>query len=379
MGNDRRDPRRRTENMGEMRALRILQGEKTPTLEKVEVPSVGPQDVLIKVKAAGLQPGPLNVAKMGRLTHLPATLGHEIAGVVEAVGESVRSVQPGSRVRVHPGLSCRACEYCLSDRDQMCEQAGVMGFNGFSADIPLFEHYRDGGLADYVRAPQWLVDKLPENVSFEVGSKVQDLATAFNALRQADLQPGSTVIVTACTGAMGASLIKIAHFFGVHKLILVGRSTQRLEAVAKLASVQCDLVAMDKLPEDWATKGGLVRALQRVVPHGGADALIDFLPSGQAILQIIQALRVNGVLVHVGGNSASLDLPLAFVMVKCWRIVGARMHSRKDAHTILKWLQEGRFSAEDLITHRWKFDDWNEALALVLDRSEPMYMSVVIP
>lgn len=365
--------------MGQMRALRILQGERTPTIETVDVPSVGSRDVLIKVKAAGLTPGPFTVAKMGRLTHLPATLGHEIAGVVEAIGESVRNVQLGSRVRLHPGLSCGSCDYCLSNRDQMCGQAGIMGFQGFGTDIPFFEQYRHGGLADYVRAPEWLVDSLPDDVSFEVGSKVHDLATALNVLRQADLQPGSTVIVTACTGAMGGSVLKIAHFFGVHKLILVGRSKQRLEAVAKFTSVHCDLVAMDELPEDWATKGGLVQSLKRVVPDGGADAIIDLIGSGQAILQVIQALRVNGVLVHLGGNSASLDLPLVFVMAKCWRIVGTRMHSRNDAQTILKWLREGRFSAEDLITHRWEFDQWNEALTRLQDRSEPMYMSVILP
>lgn len=349
-----------------------------PTLENVEVPSVGPQDVLIRVKAAGLTPGPFNLAKTGRLTHIPATLGHEVAGVVETVGESVKQVQPGSRVRVHPGLSCRSCDYCLSNRDQMCRQAGVMGFQGFGNDIPLFERYRNGGLADYVRAPEWLVDKLPDNVSFEVGSKVQDLATAVNVLRQADLKPGSTVIVTASTGAMGVSVLKIAHLFGVHRLVLVGRSTQRLEAVAKLTSIHCDLVAMDQLPEDWATKGGLVQRIKRILSDE-ADAIIDLMPSSQAILQIIQALRVNGVLVHIGGNSASLDLPLAFVMAKCWRIVGTRMHSRNDAQTILKWLQEGHFSAEDLITHRWRFEEWNEALDRLQDRSEPMYMSVILP
>ncbi|KAL6247646.1 hypothetical protein RBB50_004994 [Rhinocladiella similis] len=362
-----------------MRALKILQGERTPTLENVEVPEIGPHDVLIKVKAAGLTPGPFNLASSGRLTHLPMTLGHEVAGVVEAVGESVRHVQPGSRVRIHPGLSCRSCEFCLSDRDHMCAQGGIMGFQGFSDDIPLFEHYRNGGLADYVRAPEWSVDKLPENVSFELGSKVHDLATALNVLRQADLQPGSTVIVTACTGGMGASVLKIAHFFGVHRLILVGRSMQRLEAVANLTSIHCDFVALDQLSEDWATKGELVKELKKILPVGGADAIIDLMPSGQAILQIIQALRVNGVLVHIGGNSASLNLPLVLFMVNCWRIVGTRMHSKRDAKTILKWLQEGRFGAEELITHRWRFDQWNEALALLQDRSDPMYMSVVIP
>lgn len=90
-----------------------------------------------------------------------------------------------------------------------------MRFMEYGNEVPLFKQYRDGGLAQFVRAPEWLVDEVPDGVSFGLGSKVQDLATAYNALKQADLSPGSVVIVTAPTGAMGVSILKIAHFFGM--------------------------------------------------------------------------------------------------------------------------------------------------------------------
>ena len=79
-----------------------------------------------------------------------------------------------------------------------------MGFQGFGKGrMPLYEKYHDGGVADFIRVPATLIDLLPDNVSFDVGAKVQDLANAVRALRAAELDPGSTVAITSSTGAMG--------------------------------------------------------------------------------------------------------------------------------------------------------------------------------
>jgi threonine dehydrogenase-like Zn-dependent dehydrogenase len=362
--------------MAQMKAVRVDEGERKASLKVVDVPSVGPQDVLIKVRAAGLQPGPLTMTKMGRLSPLPATLGHEIAGEVHQVGELVQNVRVGDRVRVHPMLACRACEFCLTGRDQMCTHGGVLGFQAFGKDVPLFKRYRDGGLAEFARAPEWLVDKLPDSVSFEVGSKIQDLATAYNVLQLAELRPGSTVIVTAPTGAMGVSILKIAHFFGVQRIILVGRSEERIEAVTKLTTIKTDVVATETIPQEALEKGQLVGRLKGLVPHG-ADAIIDLLPSGPLVSQVIHGLKCNGVLVHLGSNVAKLEIPLLLMMMNCWKLIGARMHTRQHAQTTLKWLAEGQLQVDDLITHRWTLDQVDEAMTHIQERSLPIWMSVI--
>jgi D-arabinose 1-dehydrogenase-like Zn-dependent alcohol dehydrogenase len=364
--------------MAQMKAVRVEEGDRKPNLSVIDIPSVGPQDVLIKVRAAGLQPGPITLTQAGRLVSLPVTLGHEIAGEVHQVGELVQKLQVGDRVRVHPSLSCRACDFCLTERDQMCIQGGLMGFQGFGKEIPLFERYRDGGLAEFMRAPEWLVDVLPDTVSFEVGSKIQDLATAYNVLKQADLRPGSIIIVTAPTGAMGVSILKIAHLFGIQRLILVGRSIERLEAVRKLTLLKTDIVATDTFSKEALEKGELVGRLKGLLPQG-ADAIIDLLSSGTLVSQVIHGLKCNGVLVHLGGNVAKLEIPLLLMMMNCWKLAGTRMHSRKDAQTILKWLADGHLQAEELITHRWTLDQIDEAILQLQERSLPIWMSVVNP
>ncbi len=366
---------------GRMRALRAHAPSEQPKLELVDVPIIGPQDVLIKVASAGLVPGAFTMLKQGRLSILPTTLGHNVAGVVEKVGNLVDTVRVGQRVRLHPNVGCGTCSYCTTDRDQMCPEAGIIGFAGFGAGrMPLYEQYHDGGLADYVRAPSSRVDVLPENVNFDVGAKIHDLANAMRVLKMADLLPGATVLITAPTGSMGAACIKLAPFFGIGRLILVGRSMDRLEAVKKLTSINCDLVALGDLGDDWPTTKALVRRLRELV-SSGVDAIIDFTPSGATtdIYQIMGALAVNGTMVHMGGNAATLPLPLIVVMINCWRIVGTRNHSRADAKTVLRWLGDGRLNVDDLITHRFKLEDIDEAITRLQDRSLPVMMMVINP
>ncbi|KAK5046533.1 hypothetical protein LTR84_008336 [Exophiala bonariae] len=360
-----------------MQALRMQRGASQENLETVPIPVVGPLDVLVKVKAAGLAPGVLSLGRAGLLQMLPATLGHEIAGVVEAVGAEVKTVQLGSRVRIHSNVSCRCCEFCLTDRDQMCSEAGLMGFQGFTKKKgTLFERYRDGGLAEFIRAPFWLVDELPENVSFEVGAKLHEVATALCTLKKANLKLGSTIIVTAATGAVGTCLLKLAEFFGISRIIIIGRSTERLEAVKKLTSVKVDIVALDTLSQNWRGERGLAREIARVVPEG-ANAFIDLTPEGTELWQALSGLGTNGTLVHLGANSSVLPLPMVAIMTNCWTIVGTRNHSRNDALTVISWLRTGRLNMNDLITHKWAFAEVETAIQKIRDRSFPIWMCVI--
>ena len=154
-----------------------------------------------------------------------------------------------------------------------------MGFQKYGQKWPLFEKYRDGGLTEYIRAPFWLIDELPDSISFDVASKVNEMATALCTLKKANLQPGSTVIITSPTGSVGTSMLKMAHQFPISRIVLVGRSSERLEAVRKLTSIRVDKIAIDQLPDDWESNGGLRQAMLELLPDK-ADAFIDLTPSG---------------------------------------------------------------------------------------------------
>jgi threonine dehydrogenase-like Zn-dependent dehydrogenase len=350
------------------------------TVERIAVPEPTPIDVVVKVASAGLAPGMTHLLKMGAFKHLPTTLGHEAAGIVSAVGDGVDGISVGDRVRVHPNLNCRNCSYCRSDRDMMCPQQAMLGHAAFStASLPLYAEYHDGGLAEYVRVPHWLVDPLPESVSFDVGAKVHDLANALRALKCAQLPVGSTLVVTAATGTMGTATVKLAPLFGVSRIVLVGRSAERLHDVASLAGdVDLDVVALEELSDDWGNIGALTQQLRRLVPCG-ADAVIDFIPEGPGTGQAMAALATGGTLVHMGANLTPLPFPAIALMTNCWRFVGTRACTRNDAEEVLGMLASGALDVEELITHHFPLSDVAVAIEAMQQRSDPMWMTVVHP
>ena len=363
-----------------MLAARAHRGSEQIRVEKIAVPQPNPIDVIVKVASAGLAPGMINLLRMGAFKHLPTTLGHEAAGTVAAVGGDVEGIAVGERVRVHPNLNCRSCAYCRSDRDMMCPQQAMIGHAAFSTHpMPLYDEYHDGGLAEYLRVPHWLIDPLPDSVSFDVGAKVHDLANALRALKCAALPVSSTVIVTAATGTMGTATVKLAPHLGVARLILVGRSRERLADVQSLTGqIPTEVVALEDLTDDWQNAGGLTEALRGLAPDG-ADAVIDYIPGGPATGQSMGALATGGTLVHMGANPSPLSLPAIAMMVNCWRFVGTRACTRTDAAQILALLGSGQLNSEDLITQRFALTDAVEAIDAMQQRRSPMWMTVVHP
>ncbi len=199
--------------------------------------------------------------------------------------------------------------------------------------MPLYDEYHNGGLAEYVRVPHWLVDKLPDSVSFDVAAKVHDLANALRTVKCANLEFGSTIVVTAATGTMGSATVKLAEHLGVGRMILVGRNAERLAAVAQLSgSVPVDTLSFSDLPEDWVQTGGLTRRLREMAPEG-IDGVIDYLTDhAEGVSQAMMATAQGGTLVHMGGNLVPIAIPPLLMMTNCWRFVGTRGISRERRH-----------------------------------------------
>ncbi|WP_020389723.1 alcohol dehydrogenase catalytic domain-containing protein [Kribbella catacumbae] len=363
-----------------MLAVRAHDGESGLVVEEVPVPKPGLGEVVVKVESAGLAPGMMSLLKMGAFKQLPTILGHEIAGTVSEIGSDVPGFSAGERVRVHPQLTCGRCVHCRSDREMLCAQYAMIGHAAFSnGPLPLYERYHDGGLAEYVRVPHWLVDRLPENVSFDVGAKMHDLANAVRILKVAELPRAATVVITAATGTMGTATVKFAKQFGVGRLILVGRSAERLRAVEQLADgIPVDSIATENLPEGWESANDLTQALRRLVPQG-VDAVLDFVPASPITGHAMAALATGGVLAHMGGNTIPLPIPPIAMMGNCWRFIGTRGTTRNDVVDVLRLLEIGAVNVDDLITHHFPLAETVTAIQQMQQREKPMWMTIVNP
>src|SRR5437773_11959 len=165
-----------------MKAIRLIQPAQRLQSQQLEVPTVGPMDVLVRVKAAGICHSDAHYrAGRSKVEPLPLTLGHEVAGVVAQVGAEVGNVRVGQRVCVHYLATCGECEFCQRGSEQFCVGGAMIG------------KHRDGGYAEFMRMPSRSVFQLPDEIPFEHGAVVMcSAATSLHALNKARLKPGES-------------------------------------------------------------------------------------------------------------------------------------------------------------------------------------------
>lgn len=352
-----------------MLAARAYAGETEFALEDISVPEIAAGEALVHVRASGLAPGIPILWAAGMIKLLPATLGHEIAGEVAEVGPGVDAFAPGDRVRVHPNLTCGRCARCLNDEEQMCSACSMIGFAVFGPDaMPLFERYHDGGLAEYVRVPASLLDPLPENIPFDVAAKIHDIAGVNRSITVAGVDVGDTLVLTSGTGALGGVTVRLAEHRGLARVVVVGRSRERLEQIKELAPRIVEVVALDELGDGWQQSDAVSDAIRELAPDG-ADAVIDYTPEGPLPWHAARAMRVGGTLVIRAARRGAAELPMLELMHSCWQLVGTRNGTRRDAIAVTRLLASGHLEAADLFTHRLPLEQVNDGLAAMRDRS----------
>ena len=189
-----------------MRAIRLTAPGRPVELHDVPVPSLGPRDVLVRVRAAGVCHSDAHY-RAGRspARPLPLTLGHEVAGEVERVGELVTRVRPGDRVCLHYLIACADCYHCSRGSEQFCATGSMIG------------HFRDGGWAEYIAVPERNAVRLPDEISFAHGAVLMcSSATSLHALRKGRITGGESVAVFG-VGGLGMSAVQLARALGVQR------------------------------------------------------------------------------------------------------------------------------------------------------------------
>jgi threonine dehydrogenase-like Zn-dependent dehydrogenase len=361
---------------GTMVAARAYAGESSLRLEEIPIPELGPGDVLVRVAATGLGPAPVFWWQFGLTRPLPVTPGHEIAGAVAEVGGDVAGFEPGQPVRVHANLTCRDCVLCRTDRESFCSQASIIGGIVYSPEgAALNAPYHDGGLAEYVKVPAHLLDRLPPGLPLQEAARFHDLGVASRALKLAALQPGAAIVVTAATGAMGAATIRLAPFHGVGRVIAIGRSRERLERVKALDPGLVEVIALEELPPSWS-EGELISAIRALAP-GGPEAVIDYLGHSQVTAGAALSMRNCGTVVLVGAGMEPLGIPTTLLIVRGIRVTGTRSCSRSDPQELIELTAAGRLQTADLTSHQFQLADVNQAVEELQTRKLGAWMVTI--
>ncbi len=317
--------------------------------ERIEVhptplPSPGPGDVLLRVRACGICGSDLHFYH-GAFPAMPnVPPGHEFAGEVVAPGEGVQGFSRGQRVVVEPLRTCRDCSYCRTGRYQLCPRRVLLG------------SFAPGGLAQYVTVPAYTLYPLPDDLDFELGALVEPLAVAVHGLHLVDLSVGERVLVLG-SGSIGLLAVLAARAAGAAEVIATYRHEHQgraaLAAGASRAVPDGEAAALDKEGIDVVveTVGGAAPTL--------AQALALVRPAGR--------ISVLGLFTQPAQVNA-----LAF-MLKEARMAGAITYCRPGQHSdfdvALGILQAQPDRARALITHRFPLEQAAQAFATAADKS----------
>ena len=263
-----------------MRAVQAVTAGEPFVVTELPVPEPGRGQVRVKVHACGVCGGDA-VARynlMGAI--LPRVPGHEIAGVVDAVGAGVTQWKPGDRVGIGwQGGYCSECPSCRAGDFVNCVNSQVVGLS------------YDGGYAEYLVARQEALARVPDALSFEeAGALMCAGITTFNALRHSGARPGDTVAIHGI-GGLGHLAVQFADKMGF-RTVAINRKRDK-EAIAR------KLGADDYID---STEGSAGEALMRL---GGADVVLSTAGAADAQADLIQGLRPNGRLIIAAADHVS--------------------------------------------------------------------------
>jgi L-iditol 2-dehydrogenase len=170
-------------------------------------PEIGPDDVLVRVRACGICGSDVHGfdGSTGRRIP-PVVMGHEASGVVAGAGSSVKSLREGDRVTFDSTISCGGCFYCRRGNVNLCDNRQVLG-------VSCGEYRRHGAFAEYVAVPQHIVYLLPESLSFEQAAMIEAVSVAVHAVELTPVSLGDTAVVVG-TGMIGRLVVQALRLAG---------------------------------------------------------------------------------------------------------------------------------------------------------------------
>ena len=332
----------------EMRA--IVKAAERPgiSMQPVPVPEPGPEEVLIRVKAAAICGTDLHISQWNAWAQragirLPLVMGHEFSGEVVGIGSRVRALKPGDHVAGETHLPCGECYQCRNGLQHICQ------------NLKLFGIHRDGCFAEYTTIPELCAYKVPAAIPPRIAAMLEPLGTSLRAVLELDVSGGSVVVI-GC-GPIGLFAVASAKALGASRIIGLDVREERLALARR---VGCHM-ALD--PRQAETAGRIQDATGGV----GADAILEASGNAAALEGAFQYLRKGGKVALVGLPSEPVRLNLGpDVVFKEATIIG--IHGREMFRTWTRMQQllgSGLLNVEPIVTHEMRLEEFAEGFALL--------------
>ena len=310
----------------------VLYGKEQLQIEKVDVPDIGADDVLVRVRAALTCGTDVKVFRRGyhaRMIVPPALFGHELAGDLVAMGRNVRGFELGQRVVAANSAPCGNCFFCRRGQDNLCED---LLFN-------------NGAYAEYIRIPERIVKKnmyaVPDHVSYQDAALVEPLACVLRGIEETGLRAGDTMAVIGL-GPIGMMFVRLAKTLYGARVIAIGRRQTQLDRAKAMGA---DEVIINR---DGADVLGPVREM---TGGHGADVVIEAVGVPEVWQLAIKLLRRGGVVNFFGGCPSRTEISLDTNLLHYSELTlkASFHHTPALIRKALETVSRGYVSAKDLV------------------------------
>jgi L-iditol 2-dehydrogenase len=295
-------------------------------------PEVGPEDVLVRVRACGICGSDVHGldGSTGRRIP-PLVMGHEAAGEIAQTGARVRGWRVGERVTFDSTIYCGQCFYCARGEVNLCQNRQVLGVSPGS-------YRRHGAFAEYVVVPRRIVYRLPDNLSFEHAAMIEAVSVAVHAASLTPVRAGDTAVVVG-SGMIGLLAMQALRHAGCARVIAVDTDPARLELARQLGAAG----ALNP------RTGDAVAAIREMTEGRGADVAVECAGTGEPVRTAIACLRQGGAATLVGNLEPAVELPLQTVVTGQLRLQGS-CASSGEYPASMELMSKGAIRVDPLIS-----------------------------
>lgn len=318
-----------------MKAVQLVKIGQPVEMVEIPIPEVGANDVLVKVKAAGICHSDAHYrAGASPVRPLPMTLGHEVAGVVEDVGEAVAGLGPGDRVCLHYMVTCGNCEYCNMGSEQFCTSGSMIG------------KYQPGGYAEFISLPARSAFKLPDEIPFDQAAIMMcSSSTSYHALKKARLKAGETVAVFG-VGGLGMSAVQLAFAMGATQVFGVDLNADKLALAEGYGATPINAGQVDSVEEIKGQTNGK-----------GVNVVLELIGLPVTMRQAIESVGVFGRIAFVGINEETIEIdPYVELLGKEAEIIGVSDHLASEIPSLIEYARTGKLDLSKVISHTIPLD-----------------------
>ena len=338
-----------------MKAARILKVNEPLQVQELQTPKPKGSQVLIKIQSSGvchsdvhvwegyyegIDGQPLKTADRG--VKYPLTPGHEIAGIVDGLGEQVEGFSKNDKVLVYPWIGEGLCPACRVGEENLCDKPRSLGI------------YTDGGYAEYVLVPRYkYLVKIGDDMDTDTSAPLSCAGlTAYGAVKNANLKPDDNVVIVG-TGGLGLMAIQLAKAVTGAKIIAMDLDDKKLD-VAKKNGADNTINSKKEDP---------VKAIMELTDKLGADAVIDFVNASKTVETDMQFLRRRARLVLVGLFGGELKLALVTMPTRAYKIIGSYTGTLSEMIELVSLARRGVI--KPVVSNRFQLDQATDALTML--------------